>query len=169
MDSRDTQLNKKGRTSGPLVRRLVLIAGVLTAEGLLLVVAFRYDPPVTLLILFILWVFSPFCVYILLEMFATRWPTRSRLGLDSTLAVFLSISLATYAAAALGPLAGKAVPIFVIVPPVLSLLVIVAFGIIALTRFGASSETDAPKVEPRTISSSIRLSQPNDDAGSDRS
>ena len=85
-----------------------------------------------LMVLFALWVLSPFMVLVLANMVSKRWPVLTRATLYTAMLVLTVGSLAIYGDVALGPPRTKAAFVFVVVPPASWLLIAIVVPIAAL-------------------------------------
>ena len=92
-----------------LLRASALIAvlvGAAGSVGLMLWAGRRNDSRI-LLLLFALWVLSPFMAFVLANMASRRWSVVSRATLHGVILVFTLVTLAIYGNAVLGPSRGK--------------------------------------------------------------
>jgi len=101
---------------------IALLAGAGSSLGLMLH-AGRGNPSRLLLVLFALWVLSPFVALVLANMASKRWSVLTRATLYSLMLVLTLGSLAIYGFVALGPPRAKAAFVFVVVPPASWLLI----------------------------------------------
>jgi hypothetical protein len=108
-----------------------VLAGSVGSIGLMLY-AGRRNSSRLLLVLFALWVLSPFVALVLANVVSKRWPVLTRATLYSLMLVLTACSLAIYAEVALGPPRAKAAFVFVVVPPASWLLIAIAVSIAAL-------------------------------------
>ena len=108
-----------------------VLAGAVGSVGLMLYAGRRNNSRL-LLVLFALWVLSPFVALVLGNMVSNRWPARIRATLYGLMLVLTVGSLAFYGAVALGPPRAKAAFVFVVVPPVSWLLIAIVVSIAAL-------------------------------------
>jgi hypothetical protein len=106
---------------------LILIAAALGSVGLMLHAGAR-NPSWILMVLFSLWVLSPFAGLGLIALAARRRPMVSGKVLHGLMVGISLGSLALYAQRALGPPRAQAAFIFVVVPPVSWLLIAIAVG-----------------------------------------
>jgi hypothetical protein len=81
-----------------------------------------------LLLLFTLWVLSPFVILLLANVVGWRWPIVTRAALYYVMLVLSLSSLAIYGYVALGPPRAKTAAVFVMVPPLSWLLMVVAIA-----------------------------------------
>ena len=116
-----------------LLRAAALIALAIGAAGSLgfLLHAGRRTPRF-LLILFVLWVLSPFVALAWAHVVSKRWSVLTRTTLHGVMLTVALGSLATYAADALGPPRAKAAVVYLMVPPVSWLVMVVAVSLAAL-------------------------------------
>jgi hypothetical protein len=87
---------------------------------------------VLLLVLFALWVLSPFVALVLANVVSRGWAILTRAALYCVMLVVTLASLAIYADIALGPPRAKTASVFVVVPPASWLLITTALSIAAL-------------------------------------
>ena len=116
---------------------VALLAGAIGSVGFVFYYGQR-NPSRLLIVLFAIWVISPFVALLAADVVSTRWPARTRATLYVVMLVIAGGSLATYADAALGPPRGQGAFVFVIGPPLSWLLSAVALSI-ALFAFGRRS------------------------------
>jgi hypothetical protein len=90
------------------------------------------NPSRLLLVLFALWVLSPFIALVLANMVSKRWSVLTRATLYTVMLVLTVGSLAIYGDVALGPPRTKAAFVFVVVPPASWLLIAIVVPIAAL-------------------------------------
>jgi hypothetical protein len=117
---------------------IALLAGAVGSVGLVFYYG-RRNPSRLLIVLFAIWVLSPFVALLAAAAKSTRWPARTRATLYGVMLVIAVGSLATYANVALGPPRAQGAFTFVIVPPLSWLLSGVAVSI-AVVAFGRHSE-----------------------------
>ena len=136
---RDEMTSKvsRGRTEGGslgLLHAAGLIAVLVGAVGSvgLMLHAGRNNPSRLLLVLFVLWVLSPFIVLVLANMVSKRWSVLTRATLSTVMMVLAVGSLAIYGDVALGPPRPKPAFVFVVVPPASWLLIGIVLPIVAL-------------------------------------
>ena len=116
---------------------IALLAGAVGSVGFVFYYG-RRNPSRLLIVLFAIWVLSPFVALLAADAKSTRWPPQTRATLYSVMLVIAVGSLATYANAALGPPRAQGAFAFVIVPPLSWLLSVVAISIAAFA-FGRHS------------------------------
>ena len=126
----------RGRPEGELpgLRAAALIAvlvGAVGSVGLMLYVGRRNDSRI-LLVLFVLWVLSPFMVLVLANVVSKRWSVLTRATLYSVMLVLTLGSLAIYGDVAFGPPRVKTAFVFVVVPPASWLLIAIVVPTAAL-------------------------------------
>jgi hypothetical protein len=107
-----------------------VLAGAVGSVGLMLH-AGRRNPSRLLLVLFALWVLSPFMTLLWTNVVSKRWPVRVRAMLYSVMLVLTVGTLAIYEDVALGPPRAKTAFVFVVVPPASWLLIAMAVSIAA--------------------------------------
>jgi hypothetical protein len=90
------------------------------------------NPSRLLLVLFALWVLSPFIALVLANMVSKRWSVLARATLYTVMLVITVGSLAIYGDVALGPPRTKAAFVFVVVPSASWLLIAIVVPIAAL-------------------------------------
>lgn len=110
---------------------LAMLAGAVGSVGLTLYAGRRNDSRI-LMVLFALWVLSPFMALILANAVSKRWSAHIRATLYSVTLVLTLGSLAIYGIVALGPPRGKAAFVFVVVPAASWLLIAIVVPIAAL-------------------------------------
>ena len=91
-----------------------------------------------LLLIFAIWVLSPFALLVAAYARAKRWSVRTRAAVYWATLLVAVASLAIYGIADLGPLARKT-PVFVAVPPLSWAVPVIALSIAALTSRRPSS------------------------------
>ncbi len=110
---------------------IAVLAGAVGSVGLMLHAGHR-NPSRLLLVLFALWVLSPFIALVLANMVSKRWSVLTRATLYTMMLVLTVGSLAIYGDVALGPPRPKAAFVFVVVPPASWLLIGIVLPIAAL-------------------------------------
>jgi hypothetical protein len=110
---------------------IAVLAGAVGSVGLMLHAGHR-NPSRLLLVLFALWVLSPFIALVLANMVSKRWSVLTRATLYTVMLVLTVGSLAIYGDVALGPPRTKAAFVFVVVPPASWLLIAIVVPIAAL-------------------------------------
>ena len=110
---------------------IAVLAGAVGSVGLMLHAGHR-NPSRLLLVLFALWVLSPFIALVLANMVSKRWSVLTRATLYTVMLVLTVGSLAIYGDVALGPPRPKAAFVFVVVPPASWLLIGIVLPIAAL-------------------------------------
>ena len=130
---------------GPLraAALIALLAGAVGSVGSVLHAGLRKDSPRLLLVLFAIWVLSPFVALVFANIVSKGWSVITRATLYSVMLVVALGSLAIYGDVALGPLGAKTVPVFVIVPPASWLFVAIVVPIAALISGRLSRRGDA--------------------------
>jgi hypothetical protein len=108
-----------------------LLAGTVGSVGLTLH-AGRHNPSRLLMLLFTLWVLSPFMALVLASVVSKRWPVHTRAALYAVMLVLTLATLAIYGVVALGPPRAKTAFVFVVVPPASWLLTAIVVSIAAL-------------------------------------
>jgi len=116
-------------------RRLARIAALIGAVGsvALVIYAGRHNNHPFLVVLFALWVLSPFLAFEIATRLSVRWPSHAPAALDGLVVLAALASLAVYSYAVIRP--GRAVP-FVIVPLVCGslMLIVVASSVFVAGR-----------------------------------
>ena len=120
---------------------IAVLAGAVGSVGLMLRAGHR-NPSRLLLVLFALWVLSPFVALVLANMVSKRWSALSRATLYTVMLVLAVVSLAIYGDAAFGPPRTKAAFVFVVVPPASWLVIAVVVPIAALISGRPSRPSD---------------------------
>jgi hypothetical protein len=110
---------------------IAVLAGAAGSLGLMLHAA-RHNDSQILLVLFALWVLSPFIALALANVVSKRWTVLTRATLHSVMLVLTIGSLAIYGDVALGPPRAKTAFVFVVVPPASWLLIAIAVPMAAL-------------------------------------
>lgn len=102
---------------GPLraVAMTGVVAGAGGSLGLMLRVGHR-NPSIILLLLFGIWVLSPFVALVFAGFISKRWPLLTRATLYSAMLVVTLGSLAIYGNVAFGPARAKPAAVFLVVP-----------------------------------------------------
>src|ERR1017187_4324033 len=117
-----------------LLRRaapIALLAGAVGSVGLTLYTG-RHNDSRILMVLFALWVLSPFMALAWADVVSRRWSVLTRTTLHGLTLVLPLCSLAIYGVVALGPPRVKTAFVFVVVPPASWLLVVMAVAVAAL-------------------------------------
>jgi hypothetical protein len=131
-----TEVNRGSPESGFLgllraAARIAVLAGAVGSVGLTLH-AGRHNNSRVLLVLFTLWVLSPFMALVLADVVSKRWPILILATLYSVMLVLTLVSLALYGDVALGPTRAKTAFVFVVVPPASWLVTAIALSLAAL-------------------------------------
>jgi hypothetical protein len=141
----------QGTLEGGLLSRLraatliAVLAGAVGSVGLTLH-AGRRNNSRTLLVLFALWVLSPFMALVLTNAVSKRWSVHIRATLYSVMLALTLGSLAIYGDVALGPPRVKTAFVFVVVPAASWLLIAIAVLIAALISARRSRRVTVPKL-----------------------
>ena len=115
------------------LRAVALIAVVAGAVGSIgLWIHATQHPPLTIVVLFVIWVLSPFVALLLADVVSKRWSVLTRATLHSVMLVVTLGSLAIYGYDALRPRKAQAAFWYVLVPPFSWLLIAVVVPIAAL-------------------------------------
>ena len=120
---------------------IAVLAGAAGSFGLMLHAGRRNDSRI-LLVLFTIWVLSPFVALVLADVVSKRWSVLTRATLHSVMLVLTLGSLAIYGDVALGPPRTKTAFVFVVVPPASWLLIAIAVPIAALISGRLSRRSD---------------------------
>jgi hypothetical protein len=120
---------------------IAVLAGAAGSLGLMLHAGRRNDSRI-LLVLFTIWVLSPFVALVLADVVSKRWSALTRATLHSVMLVLTLGSLAIYGDVALGPPRAKTAFVFVVVPPASWLLIAIAVPIAALISGRPSRRSD---------------------------
>jgi hypothetical protein len=119
---------------------IAALAGAAGSVGLTLYAGHRVHAPRLLLVLFAMWVLSPFVALVLASVVSKRWPVLTRTTFDSLVLVLTVASLAIYSNVAFGTARPKTA-IFVLVPPTSWLLIaIVPLAALASRRLSRRRE-----------------------------
>ena len=110
---------------------IAVLAGAVGSVGLTLH-AGRHNNSRILLLLFTLWVLSPFVALVWADVVSKRWPVLTRATLYSVMLVLTLGSLALYGDVALGSPRAKTAFVFVVVPPASWLLIAITVLIATL-------------------------------------
>jgi len=110
---------------------IALPAGAAGSIGFMLR-AGRRNPSRVLLILFGIWVLSPFVALVFATIVSKDWSVLTRTTLHGVMLILTVSSLAIYGDVALGPPRAKTAFAFVVVPPVSWLLIAITISIAAL-------------------------------------
>ena len=116
-----------------------VLAGAAGSEGLMLFVG-RHNSSRTLLVLFTLWVLSPFMALLLANAVSPRWPVLTRATLYGAMLALATGSLIIYGYVALHPPKAQAAFVFVVVPPASWLVLATALSIAALASRARSRQ-----------------------------
>jgi hypothetical protein len=120
---------------------LAVLAGAAGSFGLMLHAGRRNDSRI-LLVLFTIWVLSPFVALVLADVVSKRWSVLTRATLHSVMLVLTLGSLAIYGDVAFGPPRAKTAFVFIVVPPASWLLMATAVPIAALVSGRLSRRSD---------------------------
>jgi hypothetical protein len=133
------------------VARIAVVAGACGSVGLTLLAGHR-NPSRVLLLLFAIWVLTPFLVLGLADVASERWSVLTRATLHSVMLILALGSLALYGKVALGP--RRATPAFLfLVVPLGSLLLMTTVVPIAAFVSGKLQRREDPS-EPRSTPAS---------------
>ena len=118
---------------------VALPAGAAGSIGFMLRAGHRNPSPV-LLILFAIWVLSPFVALLFAIMVSKDWSVLTRATLYGVVLVLTVTSLAIYGDVALGPPRTKTAFLFVVVPPASWLLIAITISTAARISRGRSKQ-----------------------------
>lgn len=104
---------------GPLALALMLFVG-------------KHNPSALLLSLFSVWVLLPFAMLLGAHTRAKAWPASTRTTLHLLMVSIPIVTVSVYANVALGPASTRHARMFVLVPPIASLLVVTSLSIARL-------------------------------------
>jgi hypothetical protein len=142
----DTEL--RGRPEGGFVGVLRVTALIAVLAGAVGSVGFMLragrNAPLFLIVLFALWVLSPFMALVLADVVSKRWSIPTRATLYSLMLVLTLSSLTIYGDVALGPPRAQAAFVFVVVPSASWLLIAIALPTAALISTRRSRRGDGP-------------------------
>ena len=136
INGRGEMTSRVSRLEGGFLGRLraaaliAVLVGAVGSVGLMLRAGRR--SPRLLLVLFAIWVLSPFMALVLANVVSKRWSVLTRATLYSVTLVVTLGSLAIYGDDALGHRRAQAAFVYVVVPPVSWLLVAIVVPIAAL-------------------------------------
>ncbi len=117
-----------------LLRASALIAALAGGVGSIALVlwAGRRNDSRMLLVLFAMWVLTPFMVLLLASLVSKRWSVVGRAALHGVILVYALATLAIYGVFVLGPSSAKSVFAFIVVPPASWLLIAIVVPLAAL-------------------------------------
>jgi hypothetical protein len=142
-----TSKESRGRPEGGFLgllrgaAQIAVLAGAVGSAGLMLRAGHRNNSRI-LLIMFALWVLSPFMALVLANVVSKRWSVLTRATLHSVMLVLTLGSLAIYGDVALGPPRAKTAFVFLVVPPASWLLIAIVVPIAALISGRLSRRRD---------------------------
>jgi ACR3 family arsenite efflux pump ArsB len=99
------------------------------------------NPSRVLLLLFAIWVLSPFVALVFATIVSKDWPVLTRTALYGVMLVLTVSSVAIYGDVALGPPRAKTAFAFVVVPPASWLLIAITLSTAALISRGRSDRS----------------------------
>ncbi|MDQ2840697.1 MAG: hypothetical protein M3Y72_06600 [Acidobacteriota bacterium] len=120
---------------------MAVLVGAVGSVGFMLR-AGRHNSSRTLLVLFALWVLSPFVALVGVNVVSKRWPVLTRAALYSGMLVLALGSLAIYGYVALGPPRAKTASVFVVVSPASWLFMAIVVSVAALISGKPSRRVD---------------------------
>lgn len=119
------------------VALVALLAGATGSMGFMLRAGHR-NPSRVLLVLFTIWVLSPFVILVFATIASKDWSIFTRATLYGVMLVLTFSSLAIYGDVALGPPRTKTAFAFVVVPPASWLLIAITLSVAAVISRGRS-------------------------------
>jgi hypothetical protein len=120
---------------------IAVLAGAVGSVGLMLHAGHR-NPSRLLLVIFALWVLSPFAALVVAHAVSKRWSVLTRTTLYSLMLLLTLGTLAIYGYVALGPPRAQTAFVFVVVPPASWLLTAIVVLIAALMSGSVSRRDD---------------------------
>lgn len=102
------------------------------------------QPPVTIILLFIVWVSAPFIAFIAGNRLSTRWPLVTRKTLYLSTLVVTVAAITVYLKDVIWPPIATRAFVWVVVPPVMGTAVVVAVGISWLVSGRRESTSPRP-------------------------
>ncbi|HWC64447.1 MAG TPA: hypothetical protein VG777_00075 [Thermoanaerobaculia bacterium] len=117
-------------TRGGSLRTAALAAATLGAAGsvALMLRAGRGNPSRVLILMFVVWVLSPFVLCVAADLLGKRWPASARMALHAATIVVALVTLAVYGGVVLGPPRPKIARFFLLVPPASVLFAAIVVG-----------------------------------------
>jgi hypothetical protein len=106
---------------------LANVAGAVGATGFLLHA--RQHPPKLLLMIFVVWVLSPYAALSVASFLSQRWTSGTRTALYGVMILIALGTLTIYGADAVWPRKAQPAFVFVLVPPVAGLIAITVVGV----------------------------------------
>lgn len=136
-----------GKTDGGLLRLLRTVAHIALLIGAVGSVGFtlwagQRNPSRLLIVLFVIWVLSPFVALVFASLISKDWSVLTRATLHSVVLILSLVSLVIYGQVVLGPPRAKTAFVFVVVPPLSWLLMALAVSVAALTSRRRSRARD---------------------------
>lgn len=123
---------ERERRALPAIARGGAVVGAVCAVGLTTYAGTRVGSPLTLRLLFAIWVFSPFAAILTAHAICESWRPSMRVALQAVTLMTAAGSSLAYAYFALGA-ARPATAAFVLIPPASWLFAAIALGTIALS------------------------------------
>ena len=113
-------MTARNRRPPATLRAVALVAAAVGAVGSTGFVLYtgRKNPSVILMLLFVVWVVSPFAAFIRISRSAKDWQAVNQIALHAAAVTIIVISLAIYGYVALGPPRPQPAAPFLVVPPV---------------------------------------------------
>jgi hypothetical protein len=127
----DGNLDSRFLTSLRTVALVALATGAVGSVGSLLY-ASRHNESRILILLFTIWVLSPFMILVLANMVSKRWSVLIRSTLYWVMLLLAFGSLGIYGYRILRPPKSTAAFVFIVVPPLSLLLAVIAVSLVAL-------------------------------------
>lgn len=109
---------------------IAVLGGAVGSVGFTLRAGQR-NPSRLLIVLFVIWVLSPFATLVFLNFISKDWSVMTRATVYSVMLVLSLASLAIYGRVALGPPRAKTAFVFVVVPPLSWLLMVLGVSVAA--------------------------------------
>jgi hypothetical protein len=141
-----TAVSRDGRDLGLLqtLATAVAGAGAVGSVGLMLWVG-RRNSSLVLMILFAIWVLSPFIALLWANRVSRRWPAFTRKALYGLMLILPLVSLAIYGSVAIWPPSSTSAFMFVVLPPCSWLLIGIVIPIAALISRNLPHRGAAPR------------------------
>jgi hypothetical protein len=138
MDARDEIGTTRARGDGGFLRAAALAAAALGATGsvALMLRAGHGNPSRVLILMFVVWVLSPFALFVAADAAGKRWSAPARTALRAATIVVALVSLAVYGDVVLGPPRPKIARFFLVLPPA---SVLFAAAVVGAARFLSKS------------------------------
>jgi hypothetical protein len=123
------------------LRRISLVVTCVGGVGsLFLFNLARQEPPLLIVVLFTIWVISPFLALVLCNLRSTRWSSPARLTLYIVSLIVSAVSLIVYTRDVMWPPATTPAFVWVLIPPLTGGLAVLSVTTAALVSHRAGSE-----------------------------